>query len=646
LNRTEKAIFKTERPGFLDKSINLLNYVGIFSHWTNVIGVSFLFLMIAVTFVDVIMRYIFNRPFLGVVELTEVLMIVAIFMAIAHTQDRKAHIVIDLVTSKLTAKPRLVLEFITNLLGLGLFVILTWRITVQAIFFIGRNQMHSQLMPIPAAPFALIIGLGCACMGLLILRDILKQAIEAGKLKLGWQCWLIIIGIPVLFVVLSWFWMQPDLLKISLPMLGVIGIVFSLVMMMAGMPIALSLIITALLFIGHIKGTEIAFTMIGTELYRNAGTYSWSVLPFFVTMGFVCLNAKFGDDLYFAAYKWLGHLKGGMAIATIGACTGFAAIVGDGVAAVATMGSVAMPQMQKYNYDVRLSSGAIIAGASLGPIIPPSTLFIIYGVLTSVSVGAMFIAGLIPGIIMSFIFIMTIILWCRINPNLAPTGERSSWKERLASLKGIGSVLILFFIVIGGIYLGAFTPTEGGAIGAIGAFLIGLVLKRWRRHNIQQALLDSGKTVSMVFLILAGGLMFTRFMGWCNLSGTITTLIMEAGLSPMIYIWIVLLVLTILGLFIDTMPMMLIGVPIIAPVAKAFGIDPLWFGIVICVAINLGAMTPPVGITLFVMKGMNKEIPMDKIYKGSLPFCIGMLGSLIIIVLVPSLVTWLPDLLK
>jgi tripartite ATP-independent transporter DctM subunit len=646
LNKSEKVILKTERTGFLDKSINLLNYVGVFSHWTNVIGVSFLFLMIAVTFVDVIMRYIFNRPFLGVVELTEVLMIVAIFLAIAHTQDRKAHIVIDLVTSKLTAKPRLALECITNLLGLGLFVILTWRITVQAIFFIGRDQMHSQLMPIPAAPFALVIALGCACMGLLILRDILKQAIEAGKLKLGWKYWLIILGIPVLFVALSWFWMQPDLVKISLPMLGVIGIVFSLVMMMAGMPIALSLIITALLFIGHIKGTEIAFTMIGTELYRNAGTYSWSVLPFFVTMGFVCLNAKFGDDLYFAAFKWLGHLKGGMAIATIGACTGFAAIVGDGVAAVATMGSVAMPQMQKYNYDVRLSTGAIIAGASLGPIIPPSTLFIIYGVLTSVSVGAMFIAGLIPGLIMSFIFIMTIIFWCRINPNLAPTGERSSWKERLASLKGIGTVLILFFIVIGGIYLGAFTPTEGGAIGAIGAFLIGLVLKRWRRFNIQQALLDSGKTVSMVFLILAGGLMFTRFMGWCNLSGTITTLIMEAGLSPMIYIWIVLLVLTILGLFIDTMPMMLIGVPIVAPAAKAFGLDPLWFGVVICVAINLGTMTPPVGITLFVMKGMNKQIQMDKIYKGALPFCIGMLGSLIIIVLVPSLVTWLPELLK
>jgi tripartite ATP-independent transporter DctM subunit len=646
LNDSAKALPQTIRMNYLEKGIHLLDYVGVFSRWTNVLGLGFLFLMIAVTFIDVIMRYIFNRPFLGVIELTEVLMIVAIFMAVAHTQDQKKHIIIDVITNQLKEKSRLALEFITAFLGLGTLIILTWRMIVQIIFFTGRNQMHSQMLPIPAAPFAAVIALGCFCLTLLLLRDLLKQVVEASKLKLNWSYWLIMLGVPVVFIVLALSWMQPESWKISLPLLGFIGIVFSLVLMLAGMPIAFSLILTALLFTAHIRGPEISLNTLGTELYRNAGTYNWSVLPFFVVMGFVCFHARFGDDLYYTAYKWLGHLKGGMAIATIMACTGFAAIVGDSVAAVATMGTVAMPQMKKYNYDDRLSTGAILGGASLGPIIPPSTLFIIYGVLTSVSVGAMFIAGIIPGLILAAIFTLIIIIWCRISPNLAPTGESSTWKVRLTSLKSVGPVLILFVLVIGGIYMGAFTPTEGGAIGAMGAFFIGLAMKRWRWSNIRQALLTSGSTVSMVFLILAGALMFTRFVGWCNLSGTLTTLINESGLSAMIFVLLVLLVLFVLGMFIDTMPLILIGVPIVAPVAKAFGLDPVWFGIVYCVDINLGTLTPPVGITLFVMKGMNKEIPMSTIYRGSIPFCLGTLLCLIIIYLVPSLVTWLPGLLK
>ncbi|MDD5701817.1 MAG: TRAP transporter large permease subunit, partial [Dehalococcoidales bacterium] len=264
-------------------------------------------------------------------------------------------------------------------------------------------------------------------------------------------------------------------------------------------------------------------------------SYGWSVLPFFVMMGYFCFQSKFGEDLFYAAYKWFGHLKGGMATATVIACTFFAAIVGDNISATATMGSVAMPQMKRYGYDNRLTVGSVVAGASMGPIIPPSVPFIMYGLLASVSIGDLFIAGIGPGLVMAICFIVIIVIWCRVQPDSGPAGPRVNWKERTISLKAGGPVLILFVVVIGGIYMGIFSPTEGGAIGAIVTFLLGLIMRRWNWSRFSQSMLDTGKVVSMVFLIIVGGLMFSKFVAWCNLSGTITTLITSFGLFGTLY---------------------------------------------------------------------------------------------------------------
>jgi tripartite ATP-independent transporter DctM subunit len=335
-----------------------------------------------------------------------------------------------------------------------------------------------------------------------------------------------------------------------------------------------------------------------------------------------------------------------MALATIGSCTGFAAIVGDSVSACATMGAVALPQMKRYGYNERLSVGCITGGASLGPIIPPSVVFITYGLLTSMSIGDLFLAGFIPGVLIALCFIITIIVWCKMRPDAGPPGPRAGWGERAISLKAGGPVLILFIVVIGGIYTGIFTPTEGGSIGATVAFILALIMRRWKWNTFTQALLDTGRVVSMFFLIVVGGTMFTRFAAWCNLTGEISNLIAISGLSSTMYVIIVLVFLFMAGCFIDLMPLMMIGVPIFHPIAVSIGIDPLWFAMLVCITINVGAFTPPVGLNMFVVKGLNPGIPMKTIYSGSVPFVAGTFFAIIIMFAIPPLITWLPHVLK
>jgi tripartite ATP-independent transporter DctM subunit len=642
----KEASVSANNPGMLDKCIRVLDNVEIFSRWTNIIGIAFLFIMVIITTFDVIMRYVFNHPMPGTSEITEVFMIIAIFMAVTYTQTVKGHINIDILTSKLSPRPKLILEFITTVLSLITIILVAWRVIVQGIYFFAKHSSQSQFLPIPKGPFAMILALGCITLALILLRDCLHLASNARKMGMNIRDWAVMFLVTAIVIVLGFLWMQPDLWQFSLPMVGFIGVICSLVLFFSGMPIAYAIIITAFVFTAHIRGANSAMDTLGTEIYRNAGSYQWSVLPFFVLMGFFCFYARFGETLYFAAYKWFGHMRGGMAIATVAACTGFAAIVGDSVAATATMGAVATPEMRKYKYDDRLSAGSIVGGATLGPIIPPSSLFIIYGVLTTVSIGTLFVAGILPGLLIAFIFCLIIAFWCRFNPNVGPAGIHSKWKDRIISLKAGGPVLILFVLVIGGIYMGIFTPTEGGAVGAMGAFFIGLVMGRWTRKSFFTALQDAGKIVSMTFLIVVGSLIFTRFCAWCNLSGTLTDLITGLGLSPALFVSIVLVALVIVGCFVDVMALILIGIPILYPVSIQLGINPVWFGIMFCLSVNLGALTPPVGINLFVYKGMFKEIPMGTIYRGAIPFAVGTCAAIIILFFFPSIVTWLPEFLK
>lgn len=635
-----------ERFNWLNKIIASLDKVGVFSRWVNILGIAALFMMVMVTFVNVIARYIFHHPFIGVVEVTEVLMIMAVFLAITHTQNKKAHVAVDLFTTNLTPRKKTVLYFINNLLAIVLFIIIIWRVLVQLLLFIQNNSLHSPFVQIPDAPFAAIIVFGSILMCLLLIRDLLRDAFEACQQGLTLYHWLLMLGIPVLIGILAYFWAQPNLWHISLPLVAVIGVAVTLILMFMGMPIAFTLILTSFIFIAHIRGSFTALDMIGTTTFRTTGNYAWSTLPFFTLMGFVCLYAKFGEDLFTAAFKWFGHLRGGMAMATIGACAAFGAIVGDSIAATATMTTVAIPEMKKIRYSDAISSGCVVGGASLGCIIPPSVTFIIFGLLTGISIGDLFVAGIIPGLILVVCFVITIFIWCRINPEAAPSGQKSVWKTRFVSLKAGGPVLILFLLVIGGIYIGIFTPTEGGAIGAVVALILGLIYKRFNFKIFAGTLLESGQVMSMTFLILIGAIMFNIFLGWCNVIQTLEGAIISAHLSSSVFMAIVILALIIAGMFLNGLSLILISIPVVYPISKALGIDPIWFLMIVGITVNLGNLTPPVGINLFVLKGMRPEVSMKAIYLGSLPFCIATVGAIVILYFVPSLITWLPMALK
>jgi tripartite ATP-independent transporter DctM subunit len=633
--------------GGMQKVISALDKVGVFSRWTNIVGIIALFSMIIVNFVDVLLdTRLIHHPFKGTTGLTEIMMITGIWLAMAHSQNEKGHLSIDVITSRLSPLNRLSVDFIAGILSLGTVGIIIWKTIDQAIYFAGKNMMHNQFLPIPSAPFAAIIALGATAFWLLLFRDFLKVIVEARQKGVSVFRWAIMVVVPVILAVLIGFFMQKGFMQIDLSVLAVIGIAVFVILMLAGVPLAITMILTAIIFISNIRGSLTAFDMIATDIYRTSGSYSFSVLPFFMLMGFFALYARFGEDLYNAGYKWLGHMRGGLSYATIGACTGFAAIVGDPVASVSTMGSAAYPQMKKYNYDDHLSSGSIVAGSSLGPIIPPSSAFILVGLLTGVPIGAMLISGVVPGLLMAAIYCLVVYMWCRIYPNAGPASEKSSWWPRFVSLKAGGPVLVVFLVCIGGIYTGIFTPTRGGAVGAFAAFVIALLMRRYNWKSFTQALLDGGKNVSTVFFILVGAQMFTRFLAWCNLSNNMTDFITGLGMSSTVFMITTLVFFTILGCFIDILPMILIGFPIFFPIATALGINPIWFCLLVVVVINLGGMTPPVGIIMFVFKNIRKEVPIASIYKGTLPFVLATIVAIAIIFLVPSLATWLPNLIK
>jgi tripartite ATP-independent transporter DctM subunit len=634
-----------ECGNWLNHIIRALDKVGILSRWTNVIGIVLLFAMIILNVIDVVMdsEWI-NSPLLGVTGLTEVLMICGIFLAMAHAQNESGHLAVDIISSKLSRVNQLSLNFVNSILSIGIFSIVFWRVVDQTIYFIQKGVVHEQYMHIPKAPFAAVIAFGVICMTLLLFRDFLKIIVEGINRKFSLIRWSIMIAVPIILGALIGLFMLADIWQFSLTIVALIGCAFFVVLLLSGLPIAFTMLLTALVFVAHIRGPITALDMIGRDVYTTSGSYTFAVLPFFMMMGFFCLHARFGDDLYEAAYKWLGHLRGGLGYATILACTFFAAIVGDPIASVSTMGPAALPQMRKYGYDDKLSTGSIVAGSQLGPIIPPSSAMIVVGLLTGVPIGWLLVAGILPGILLALVFIIVIFIWCRLRPKAAPTGEKTAWIPRLISLKAGGPVLVIFLVCIGGIYMGYFTPTRGGAVGAFSAVILGLIMGRWRWKNFKQALLDGGKNVSMVFLILISALLFTRFLAWCNVTETISDFVINLGMSPTVFVILTLVFFFVVGIPIDILPMILIGFPIFFPISQALGIDPVWFCLMLVIVTGMGELTPPVGITMFVLRGMARDIPMGTIFKGVLPFLGAAIVAIIILFLVPSITTWLPSL--
>ena len=429
----------------------------------------------------------------------------------------------------------------------------------------------------------------------------------------------------------------------SLTTIGLLGIGLFLILVFLRMPVGFALLLSGFLGYWYLDGINTSLATLSTIPYRMLTNYVFTALPPFILMGQLAFYTGLSSDAYELARRWLGFLRGGLAVATIGGCTLFSAVTGSPVACALTMVGVSLPEMRRANYDDRLSTGSIATGSILGPMIPPSTVFIIYAFLTEVSLGFLFIAGILPGLMLSALYMLTIVIWVRFNPSLAPAStEKYSWKQRVLGFPSVWGIAVLFILVLGGIYIGLFTPTEAGAIGAFGVFVVGLLKRTLGWKTFGTALLEAGRTAGTILILFIGVYTFNAFLAISRLPFELSDLITGLPLPPLAIMGVIMLMYIVTGLFMDCMAVVFITVPLMYPTVLALGFDPLWFGVMIVLVSGLGAITPPYGIIIFAMSGLVKDIPMWTMFRGCFPFFFSNLAGIIILMFFPQIAYWLP----
>ena len=422
------------------------------------------------------------------------------------------------------------------------------------------------------------------------------------------------------------------------------GALFALLLLQV--PIAFGMAIVGTVGFGFYVGFGPAFRNIGNVATDMVMVYDFSVLPLFILMGAFVARSGISHDLYDASNAWLGHRRGGLAMATIVACGGFSAVCGSSLATVATMSKVAIPSMRKFGYDERLATGSIAAGGTLGILIPPSVALVFYGIMTETDIGQLFAAGIIPGILGIVLYAVAVGVMTRINPELGPPGERLPWRARLRALKGIWGMLVLFAIVMGGIYGGVFTPTEAAGIGAFGAFAIALFRRRLTLALTLEALAESGRTTAVLLALLVGSLLFANFINVARVPNEIADWFAGMDVPPLMVVVICIVIYILLGCILESISMMLLTVPVFYPVMQSMGLDLVWFGIVVVVVIEISLITPPIGLNVFVLKSMLPEVELTRIFRGVLPFIAADIVRIALIVAIPGLSLFLPRLLE
>jgi tripartite ATP-independent transporter DctM subunit len=429
--------------------------------------------------------------------------------------------------------------------------------------------------------------------------------------------------------------MDPTLLVIFI-------FILMFVMLAVGMPIGFAMGIAAMVGMSFLLDANAALSLLGQTAYETAITYDLSVLPLFVLMGYFASGAGLSEALYKSCNAWLGHWRGGLALATIGGCGAFAAICGSSLATAATMSQVALPEMRRYNYDDRLATGALAAGGTIGILIPPSVLMVLYGILTETSISHLFLAGIVPGLLLVALYMSAIGVVTAFKPELGPRGARATFRQKMLAIKDIWGTALLFIVVIGGIYLGIFSPSEAAGIGAVGALFLSILNGTFSRALLTDSLLETIKTTAMIFTILIGAILFNNFLILAEVPNLIANWLDGLPLGKMAILVVILLIYLVLGCALDSLAMVLLTIPIFFPIVMALGFDPVWFGIVVVMVVELGLITPPIGMNVFVIKGIAKDVPLEHIFVGVLPFVIAQIIAIAIVVAVPQIALFLP----
>ncbi len=427
---------------------------------------------------------------------------------------------------------------------------------------------------------------------------------------------------------------------------ALLGFVAIFALALLRMPLAFSMGLVGIVGIGLTRGWDPAFASTAQVVHETGFAYTLSVIPLFILMGNFVARAGLAHELFAAAYAFIGHFRGGLAHATVAACAGFGAICGSSIATAATMSKVAYPSMKKMGYSDSLSTGVMAAGGTLGIMIPPSTIMVIYGIITETNIGKLFAAGVIPGILTALLMMGAIVYMTSKDPEHAPAGKRSTWPERWAALRGIWGVVLLVFVVLGGIYGGLFTATEGAGFGAAGAFLFALARRRLTWAILFQVLVESARTTAMLFTLLIAATIFANFVNFTTMPSDLKEWITHLGLSPVLIITAMMFIYIVLGTVMEELTMVLLTIPLFFPIVTALGFDPVWFGVLIVMIVQIGLISPPVGMNLFVINTLLPKVGLGNIFKGCWPFVLVMIFVLGLLIAFPQLSLWLPSLMK
>ena len=424
--------------------------------------------------------------------------------------------------------------------------------------------------------------------------------------------------------------------------LAIIGFIVLFALMLLRVPVGMAMGLVGVTGYASIAGLAPALKLVGQTSMRTVTDYTFGVIPMFMLMGALVSVSGVSRELFKAANSTIGHLRGGLGVATVLACGGFAAICGSSVATAATFSSVAYPEMRRFGYPQSFSTGVIAAGGTLGAMLPPSTVLAVYAIITQQDIGKLFMAGIVPGLLAMTMYVLTIMIVVRVRPDWLPRGTVKPWAERLADLRNVWAPVVLFVFVIGGLYGGFFTPTEAGGVGASGAFILGIIRGKLNRTNIREALLTATRTAAAVFTVLIGALLFGYFLTITQTPQKLTEFLVGTGVGRYGVLAMIMVMYLVLGCLMDAMAMIILTVPIIFPVITQLGFDPVWFGVIIVMTVELGLIHPPVGMNVFVIKSVVHDVSFTTIFKGVLPFVATDILRLIILISFPILALWLP----
>ena len=433
-------------------------------------------------------------------------------------------------------------------------------------------------------------------------------------------------------------------------LIGILGILIMILMFLTRMPVAFVMATVGFVGFSVMITTDAGLVLLSRNIYETFDSYDLTTIPLFILMGQLGFNSGISKRLYDAGYKFLGSIRGGLAMATVTACTAFGAVCGSSPATAATMATVGLPEMKRYNYDDELATGSVASGGGIGMIMPPSVVLIIYGILTEQSIGALFVAGIFPALLVTLLFIICIYIRCRISPEQGPRGEHFSWPEKFKSLLGLSETLIIFVLVIGGIFIGLFTPTEAAAIGAFGVLLIGVIRRQITWKGFIKSLMETLRTSCMVLMLIAGAVIFGKFLAVTRIPFEIAGWVSGLAISPVLVLAVILVIYFFGGCFMDALAFVTLTVPIFFPVVMELGYDPVWFGIIIVMVTEMGVITPPVGINVYVVYGVAKNVldegvALEKIFKGIFPFLIAVIIGVLIMIIFPQIIMYLPNLM-